>query len=374
MKHGGDIYTKGTLIGRKLLDFSSNVNPTPISKDFKLHISEALENLPLYPDIKYRTLKNNLLKYLQKSEEYFCMEPLKSYDNYTNNLSPDNIIVGNGAAEVLDLSISSLESITIVVPSFVEYEDFSKKHNLKINYSYLNEFMEYDYDDIYSKVQSTGGLILANPNNPNGCIIDYEKFIKILDYCEINNKLVIIDEAFIEFVLNNRKSMINYINIYSCLLIVRAITKFFSMAGVRFGYAITKNSSLLRFIDENQNPWSVNCFAEVAVKYALFDRDFIQTSIQWLECEREFMYLALKDIEFIQTTFFSHGNYFLCKLDGISSNELSDLLMEKGILIRNCNNYLGLNNSFVRIAIKDRGKNQIVIKALSDMSDIIKNK
>jgi len=203
LKHGGDIYTQGTLIGKKLLDFSSNVNPTPISKDFTLHISEALENLPLYPDIKYRTLKNNLLKYLRMSEEYFSIYSSKSDDNHINALLQDNIIVGNGAAEVLDLTISFLDSMTIVVPSFVEYEDFSRKHNLKINYSYLNEFMEYDYDDIYRKIQSTGGLILANPNNPNGCIIDHEKFIKILEYCEINSKLVIIDEAFIEFVLNN---------------------------------------------------------------------------------------------------------------------------------------------------------------------------
>jgi len=138
LKHGGDIYTEGTLIGRKLLDFSSNVNPIPISKEFKDNIGEALEKVPLYPDIKYRELKNNLLSYLFKSNEYFNGNAYE--EDHLKSISIENIIVGNGAAEILDLVISYLESITIVVPSFVEYDDFSKKHKLSINYSFLNEF------------------------------------------------------------------------------------------------------------------------------------------------------------------------------------------------------------------------------------------
>jgi len=366
LKHGGDIYTEGTLIGRRLLDFSSNVNPIPISKEFKDNIGEALEKVPLYPDIKYRELKNNLLNYLFNSNEHFNgnaygEESLKS-------IGIENIIVGNGAAEILDLVISYLNSITIVVPSFVEYEDFSKKHKLSINYSFLNEFMEYDYEDIFTKVQNTVGLIIANPNNPNGCIIDHCKFKNILDYCEVHNKLVIIDEAFIEFVLDNKKSIINYIHNYSCIVIVRAITKFFSMAGVRLGYAISRNNGLLDFIQYNQNPWTVNCFAEVAVKYALFDEKFIDEGKNWLISEREFMKNSLNDIKIIEKVYESKGNYFLCKIKGITSSELLKQLMEKDILIRNCNNYTGLNDSFVRIAIKTRDMNKDIIKALSEIN------
>ncbi len=366
LKHGGDIYTEGTLIGRKLLDFSSNVNPISISKDFKENIGEALEKVPLYPDIKYRELKNNLLNYLFKSNEYFNENAYGK--EYFNSIGIENIIVGNGAAEILDLVISYLNSITIVVPSFVEYEDFSKKHKLNINYSFLNGFMEYDYEDIFTQIQNTEGLILANPNNPNGCIIDHCKFKNILDYCESHNKLVIIDEAFIEFVLDNNKSIINYIHNYNCIVIVRAITKFFSMAGVRLGYAISRNNKLLDFIICNQNPWTVNCFAEVAAKYALFDEKFIDESKNWLISERAFMKKSLNDIKIIQKVYESKANYFLCKIKGITSSELLKQLMEKGILIRNCNNYTGLNDSFVRVAIKTRDMNETIIKALSEIS------
>jgi threonine-phosphate decarboxylase len=370
LKHGGDIYTEGTLIGKNLLDFSSNVNPINISKVFKDNIGEALEKVPLYPDIKYRELKNNLLNYLFNSKYYF--NGSSSKEDCIKSIDIKNVIVGNGAAEILDLVISYLKSITIVVPSFVEYDDFSKKHKLSINYSFLNECMEYDYEDILIKLQCTEGLIIANPNNPNGCIINHDKFKKILDYCEVNNKLVIIDEAFIEFILNNDKSIINYIDNYSCIVVVRAITKFFSMAGIRFGYAISRNSELLDFIENNQNPWTVNCFAEIAVKYALFDEEFINKTKNWLTCERDFMKNQLNSIEFIEKVYESNGNYFLCKIKGITSSELSKQLMKKEILIRNCNNYTGLDDSFVRIAIKTRNMNKTIISALVQINDSLK--
>lgn len=370
MKHGGDVYSDGLLKGKKLLDYSSNINPLPISEDFSAHIDEALHNVMLYPDVKYRTLKDNIIQYLSASEEYFSKEHKKSSEkSYLSNIARENILVGNGASEILDLVISSLKSITIVVPSFVEYEDFSKKYDLKINYSYLNENMEYDYNNILSALEETEGLIIGNPNNPNGCIIDFNKFKDILDRCEQCNKLAIIDEAFIEFILDYDKSLIRYIDKYSCLVIVRAITKFYGMPGIRFGYGITRNEKLLRYFSNNQNPWSVNCFAELAVKYALKDEEFINKSKLWIEEERSFMEKSLNSINFIEKVYISYGNYFLCKLKYISSYNLYEKMMKRGILIRNCDNYKGLNEYFIRLAVKDRKSNETLIKLLKDLEN-----
>lgn len=368
MKHGGDIYSDGLLKGTKLLDYSSNINPLPISKEFSSHIDEALNNVMLYPDVKYRTLKDNIITYLQASEEYFSKENKGNHKkNYLANISRNNILVGNGASEVLDLTISSLKSITIVVPSFVEYEDFSKKHGVKINYAYVNENMEYNYKEILLAIENTEALIIGNPNNPNGCIINFKNFEAILRKCEEQHKLVIIDEAFIEFVLDYDKSLIKYIDKYSSLVIIRAITKFYGMPGIRFGYGITRNKNILEYFQNNQNPWSVNCFAELAVKYALKDKGFIEESKLWIEDERNFMYNALSTIEFIEKVYISYGNYFLCKLKYISSSEFYENMLRRGILIRNCNNYVGLNNSYVRLAIKDRKANEILIEELKDI-------
>ena len=361
MKHGGDIYTDGLLIGKELLDFSSNVNPMPISKVYRQHVAEALDRIHLYPDAEYRELKTNLIEYIIKSRQYFKGDSIK--EGYVP--SQEEILVGNGASELLDLVIGSLKSITIVVPSFIEYKINADRHNLNMNFSHLNEEFNYDYDDIMMKIRSTEGIIIGNPNNPNGNIIDHKEFKRILDYCEDNNKIVIIDEAFIEFVLNNNQSFIDDVKGYNCLVIIRAITKFYSMAGVRFGYGITKNKKVLHHIRKNQNPWSVNCFAEVAVEYALFDEEFIEKSIDWILKERLWMYEELGKIPYIKWVSHSFGNYHLCELKDMTSEELCNKLKSQGILIRNCDNYEGLNNRYVRIAIKEREKNMQLIKALN---------
>ncbi len=369
MKHGGDIYTHGLLEGRTLIDFSSNINPTPVSRDFINHVDEALNNIRFYPDIQYRSLRAHICRYLSVCEQYFSSTKDHVEKSYIEHIEEENIIVGNGAAEILDLAISSIGSLTVVVPSFVEYEDFGKKHNLNINYCYLNEYMEYDYEDMLKKIQCTEGIIIGNPNNPNGCIVDSEKFIKVLRYCESNNKLVIIDEAFIEFIWDYNDSMIKYIETFSCILIVRAITKFYSMPGIRFGYGITKNKKFLEFVKKNQNPWSVNCFAEVAVKYALFDEDFIKRSLEWIYEERKYLYNKVKRVSFIEKIYESQGNYFLCKLKNIDSNNLCDKMLTEGILIRNCANYRGLDNKYIRIAIKDRKSNEELLRGLKEIEN-----
>ena len=109
------------------------------------------------------------------------------------------MVLGNGAVEIIDLAISNLKSISILVPSFVEYELCAEKWNVQIDYCNLNEDMTYNYENIKKSLEKTEGIVLGNPNNPNGSVIDKEKFIYILDYCEKNNKIVILDEAFIEF-------------------------------------------------------------------------------------------------------------------------------------------------------------------------------
>lgn len=364
MVHGGDIYTDGKLKGKQLLDFSSNVNPLPVSLKFLNNLHNASELLPLYPDIKYRELRKDLQTYISNSNHYFS-DHTKEETAYIPKA--ESILVGNGASEILDLTIRSLHSVTIVVPSFVEYEDIAEKHGLKINYAYLDEEFEYDYDEILLKIKDTDGLIIGNPNNPNGNIIDHCRFLDIMDYCEKNNKTIIVDEAFIEFVLDNNQSLIKYAGQYKCLVIIRAITKFYSMAGIRFGYGITENEKVLSTVEKYQNPWSVNCFAELAVKYALSDERFIEASVNWLLSERQWMSEHLEKVSYINKVYESNGNYFLCSLKGITSTELCNKLKKRNILIRNCNNYKGLDERFVRIALKDTDKNEVILEELNNI-------
>ncbi|MCB2289542.1 aminotransferase class I/II-fold pyridoxal phosphate-dependent enzyme [Clostridium sp. CS001] len=384
--HGGDVYTDGILKGQELIDYSSNINPLGVPSSFIDNISEAVDALTRYPDIQYRSLLKALKDYTDCPEEYF--------------------VLGNGAAEIIDLVIACHKSLLIAVPSFVEYEIDAKRWSCDIEYSYLKkqshlnecqslkvclnlkyknnnnnllnqEYAEfsYDYEDILNKLQNVQGVILGNPNNPNGNIIDKAKFKKILEYCESNNKIIIIDEAFIEFTGEEQHSFVEEVKIYKCLFIIRALTKFFAVPGIRFGYGISSNNYLLKKIRERQNPWNINCFAEAAAKYVLKDNLYIEKSKAWITEERPRFLKALKNISFIDEVFLTYGNYVLCKLNKLEvekpitgakgttseSEELYKLCIAKGYVIRKCDNYRGLDGQYIRLAIKDKFSNEKII-------------
>jgi len=349
--HGGDIYTEGVLKGRELIDFSSNINPLGVPKSFKDNIEEALANVTRYPDVKYRELIGQL-------KEYIASVPL----------SDENLILGNGAAEVIDLAISSFKNILIAVPSFAEYEEDAVKWNSNIMYSYLSEDMEYDYEDIYSKLNEVDALVIANPNNPSGNVIDKKSFEKIINFCEENNKTIIIDEAFIEFTGRKVQSFIDEVHSYKCLFIIRALTKFFALPGIRFGFGVCRNTELINKLKKRQNPWNINCFAETAAKYVLKDKEYIEKSMKWIEEEKKYLPEMLKTIPFIHKVYNTNSNYVLCKLKGITGEDLYHKCMEQGVVIRRAGNFRGLDDSFVRFAIKDRALNLTLLDALNKIS------
>lgn len=372
MIHGGDVYTDGLLKGIELIDYSSNINPLGVPKSFIDNINEAVIALTRYPDIQYRGVLKGLKEYTDCRSEYF--------------------VLGNGAAEIIDLVIACHKSLLIVVPSFVEYEIDAKKWGCNIEYSYLKEEIDcksslnneypqlsYDYEDILNKLQVVEAMVLGNPNNPNGNIIDRVEFEKILEYCESNNKVIIIDEAFIEFTGDSEHSFVGQVKKYKCLFIIRALTKFFAMPGIRFGYGISSNASLIKNIKEKQNPWNINCFAEVAVRHVLKDSAYIEKSKEWISGERPRFLKSLKSIYFIEKVFLTYGNYVLCKLkgqplesglafgSGLDSEKFYKICLDQGFVIRKADNFRGLDKQYIRLAIKDRNSNEKLIAMLKSL-------
>lgn len=352
-EHGGDIYTEGLLIGKELIDFSSNINPLGVPESFTNHIDEAVKALNRYPDIEYRELKNAICTYINKA-----------------HIGEDNIILGNGAAEIIDLVIGSFKNILLMVPSFGEYEKSALKADVKINYSYLNEEMNIDYEDLLGKVRELNidALVIANPNNPNGGIIDKYSFQPVMDICKLKGITIVIDEAFIEFTGCNCNSFIDELESYTNIFIIRALTKFFALPGIRFGYGVSKDLKLIDYIKQKQNPWNINCFAEVAAKYVLKDKDYIEESLKWIDEELPYLSRELQTISIIEQVYESKSNFILCKLKNISDQELYDYCIKSGIAIRRASNFKGLDYSFVRFAVKDRASNNKLIEVLKEFS------
>ncbi|OPJ63057.1 pyridoxal phosphate-dependent aminotransferase [Clostridium oryzae] len=345
-QHGGDIYTEGLLKGNKILDFSANINFLGTPKSLESAVKEAMKSITRYPDIEYRRLKKTIADYL-----HIDNDKLK-------------IIPGNGAAEIIDLAVSLFKSMCIVVPSFSEYERCAHIHGCQVTYSELKDDMTFDYEDILERLKTCEALLIGNPNNPNGFIIDKEKFMEIIDYCDKNDKTIIIDEAFIEFVGDEKTSFIHESSRYECLLLIRAVTKFFALPGIRLGYGITANEGLADKIRERQLPWTVNSFAETTAEHIYRDSEYIRKSINANKDEREYLKRQLVQLPAISKVYDGRANFLLCKLNNITAEQMFNYCLKEHILIRKCDNYRKLDKYFIRLAVKSRSDNNKLINVL----------
>lgn len=348
--HGGDIYTEGLLKNKELIDFSSNINPYGVPDIVAKNINQLLEISTKYPDIEYRLLKQSIIDYM------------KNY--YNIDIQKDEIILGNGAIEIIDILIKSVKSISIIVPSFIEYEMIANKYNKNIELVNLNSDMSFNYEAIKNILFKVDSLMIANPNNPTGIVVDKTYFKSILDYCEKNNKKVFIDEAFIEFASNDM-SFIKVIRTYKCLFIIRAFTKFFGMPGVRLGYCIGSDKDYIHMLHSQQLSWNINCFAQYAAINSFKDSEYILKSKKWIQDEKLYFINKLSSINFIEKVYNTNCNFVLCKLNTYSANELYTKMLKYNILIRICDNFKGLGNNHIRLAIKSRSLNEILFDKLN---------
>lgn len=365
--HGGNIYK----IFReknidKILDYSSNINPYGLPENLKKEIFEKLFVLERYPDPDYIELREKIAE--------------------KNNLNIENIIVGNGATEIIFLfmKILSPKKVLIVSPTFGEYERAIKastlaNDSLEINYFELKETENFvlNIKNLETELENNYNLlILCNPNNPTGQFLKLKKLEEILKICEQKNTKLFIDEAFVEFVEDwENESIINSKENKENLFVIRAFTKFFAIPGLRLGYGICFNNNLLKKMLEKKEPWSVNNIADLAGKTVLDDENYIQKTKEWIKDQKKYMYENLNKIEGLRA-YKTEVNFILLKIEdnllkkGLDVKNLRKKMLEKGILIRDASNFIYLDKHYFRLAIKDKLNNEKVIETLTS---ILKN-
>jgi len=362
--HGGNIYK----IFReknidKILDYSSNINPYGLSENLKKEIFEKLFVLERYPDPDYIELREKIAE--------------------KNNLNIENIIVGNGATEIIFLfmKILSPKKVLIVSPTFGEYERAIKASTLandsvEINYFELKETENFvlNIKNLETELENNYDLlILCNPNNPTGQFLKLKKIEEILKICEQKNTKLFVDEAFVEFVEDwENESIINSKENKENLFVIRAFTKFFAIPGLRLGYGICFNNNLLKKMLEKKEPWSVNNIADLAGKTVLDDENYIQKTKEWIKDQKKYMYENLNKIEGLRA-YKTEVNFILLKIEdnllekGLDVKNLRKKMLEKGILIRDASNFIYLNKHYFRLAIKDKLNNEKVIETLTSI-------
>lgn len=348
--HGGNIdeVCRNLCIDRKnIIDFSANINPLGLSENVKKTILNSVDLIINYPDITYYNLK-------------------KEISNF-ENINSEKLFLGNGAAECIFNVVRAInpKNTLLLAPSFSEYEEAVKSIGSNIEYYFLKEENKFRIDnEILKRLTSNIDLLfICNPNNPTGVLIEKIYLEKIIKKAYENNIYVVIDESFMDFVKENYKYSVNeLLSKYNNLVIIKSITKFYAIPGLRIGFGITENEKLLKKLDNVTMAWNVNTLASEAAISALQDEVYIKATIEYLEKEREFLYKNLCDIKGLNVYYPSVNFIFF----NINKNiDLKKEMLKYGIIIRSCSNYNGLNSSFYRIAVRTREENEKILEILN---------
>lgn len=352
--HGGNIRKIMNLYGiprNKLIDFSSSINPLGANRRINSLIKRNSSVITDYPDPECILLRRALADY--------------------TGVAKENVLTGNGSNELIHLVPRALNCASALIcnPTFSEYALSLKLASARTYFLNSREENAFSCEikKISGYVKKVDLIILCNPNNPTGNILKKEELLELAAYCRKNKTYLFIDEVFMEFVDNQERfSLKNEIVKNSYLLILRSLTKFFSLAGLRIGYLLA-HKRLVKKISLFQPAWSVNALAQEIAVERLSDSNFILKSQEFIKRERDFLFNRLKEIRGIYP-YPAKANFIFCKILGerLNSKSLFSRLMKSGIIIRDCSNFYGLDNRFFRVAVKSRKDNLYLVSRLRE--------
>ena len=342
--HGGDLYSREIL-----LDFSANINPYGTPQAVKDAVAGCVDRLRCYPDPYCRGLVSAIAQF-------------EGVDGKT-------VFCGNGAAELIFSCCMALRprKALLLSPCFSEYETALKVFGTEVEHYLLRAEDHFALTSAFLPyLERFDGemLMLCNPNNPTGQVTDRPLMEKILEICQKKGIFLFIDECFLDLTQGGEDiSMKPFLEEYRGLFLLKAFTKSYGMAGLRLGYCLTENERLLKTMGSQVQPWNVSIPAQAAGIAALSQGEFLKKANETIHTQRPVLEAGLKSLGF--TVVPSRTNYILF----YSNRELREPLLQMGIQIRSCANYLGLGQGWYRIAVKLPEENKQLLEALEKMGD-----
>ncbi|HKL98540.1 MAG TPA: histidinol-phosphate transaminase [Mobilitalea sp.] len=336
--HGSDLETIEKIYGIKkedIVSFSANVNPLGISPKLKTTLSERVDSIMSYPDREYTSLRKCIANYVKADIA--------------------DIIVGNGSTELISLfiQIKHPKKVLIVGPTYSEYEREVTLDGGSTLYYRLEEEKDFKLDLTTLEQQLTPDielLVICNPNNPTSSTITRSDMRKILDISKQKGTFVMVDETYVEFAEDLQKiTSVPLTGYYNNLIILRGISKFYAAPGLRLGYAICGNADLLKEINQRKNPWTINSLAAIAGEIMFTDEDYIKKTRLLIAEERTRICSILSSNKNLKY-FAPSANFVLVKILGeeVTSMDLFEAAIKKGLMIRDCSTFPFLNNKFIR--------------------------
>jgi histidinol-phosphate/aromatic aminotransferase/cobyric acid decarboxylase-like protein len=275
----------------------------------------------------------------------------------------DWILPGNGSAELLTWAawdLAKLAATYLVTPAFGDY--------FRALAAFRTEVVRCPFEVGGLRISpsvpfAASGLLLNNPHNPTGKLFPRAA---ILPYLE-QFSMVVVDEAFMDFLAPETESVIEWVQRYPNLVVLRSLTKFYSLPGLRFGYAIA-HPDRIRQWQERRDPWSVNTLAAAAAQACLKDKVFQQQTWDWLNESRAQLHQGLAVLPGL-SVMPGAVNYVLVKSERSVTQLQQDLLRQHKILIRDCLSFPELGDRYFRVAVRQESENQRLINGLSEVLD-----
>ena len=285
------------------------------------------------------------------------------------NVHQENIVVGNGAAELIKSLLGYLTGKTgFIKPTFEEYPHrFAKEDSVFFDVSMLGySYTAADVIDFFT-ANPVDNVVIVNPDNPSGNFIGKSDMLKLVEWGRANNVNIVLDESFIDFADDSDCSLLvqDILNENPHLYLMKSISKSFGVPGLRLGILASGNTDAIAAIKKDVSIWNINSFAEFYMQiYGKYEKDYENAKVLF-RAERVRFVEALSAIPGIRVLP-SEANFLMVELSGITAFELTDrLLNEYDILIKDLSSKLG-SDKYVRIAVKDTEDNDKLVEAVKN--------
>lgn len=346
--HGGNIYQDS----KDWLDFSANINPLGLAPQVRAAMVDHLDGVVHYPDPDGTALKDALAAYY--------------------GVATDQLLLGNGAAELFYTYFHAVPGQTVVlpVPTFSEYERAACAGRCRVTYVYTRPETGFalPWDELRQACGAADTIVLTNPNNPTGRLLGRDELLPFIAYAKEQGTQVVVDESFLDFRADrDAYSVMADVAAYENLLVYQSLTKFYAIPGVRLGFAVMR-PALREQLEQHKDVWNVNVLAQYAGVAALAAREYQDKSRQYVAAERDFLARRLRQLPDV-TVYDPSVNFILVRV-GVtwgSAATVQDMLKGQGILVRNCDNYPGLDAQYIRVAVRTHEENLRLLQALSEI-------
>jgi len=342
-KHGG---YRGE--NPEMLDFSVNINPLGIPVGIREKLIGAIDGLITYPEITGQTTIEKL-----------------AVDIGAN---PGNIILGNGAIELIYLFARSHKpgKTLIIQPTFNEYERALKLYGWEVEHFVLAEKTAFTINPselaTAIEIMQPKVVFLCNPNNPTGRVYSRAVIAELIEKSPTGT-LWFLDESFMDFTAEaDGLSLID--NQEHPVFLLRSLTKFYALPGLRIGYGVGTRS-IVKAMEAYKEPWTINALGLIAAASVYDEKQFKEKTREYIARERRRVYDELIKIASLKV-YASDTDFHLCRLLKGTVRDLQDYLEIQGINIRTCEDFMGLDESYFRIAIKKEENNRQLLACLKE--------